>query len=304
MKVGIVDTTFARMDMGAIALDELKMLGHAEVERRTVPGIKDLAVECLRMLGAGDGMQGAGCDIVLALGMVGGAPIDAQCAHEASLGIQQAKLQSGKHIIEVFVHEREGWSTEEFRSICESRVRKHARNAFQMAGEPGALVRNAGRGIRQGKEDEGPRTGTEGITLAIVAARFNEEITGGMEKKAAAKAGELGARFMAVRVPGVFDIPLVAKKMLMDKKVDAVVALGAVVRGETAHDEVITKSTCARLSELSLEFDKPVALGIIGHGAAWELAQERAGDYAERAVEAAVELVRTLRRKDYDQKSG
>src|SRR5271157_2602936 len=112
MKVGIVDTMFSRLNMGAIAIDELKAAyPDVAVERRTVPGIKDLAVECKRLLDSG-------CDSCLALGMVGGAPIDTQCGHEASLGIQQAKLLSGKHIIEVFVHENEAWSENEFLEIC------------------------------------------------------------------------------------------------------------------------------------------------------------------------------------------
>ena len=68
MKIGIVDTTFSRVDMGGIALDEIKAYPDVQTERRTVPGIKDLAVECKRLLEEG-------CDCVLALGMVGGAPI-------------------------------------------------------------------------------------------------------------------------------------------------------------------------------------------------------------------------------------
>lgn len=110
-KVGIVDTMFSRVDMGAIAVDEIKKnYPDMLVERRTVPGIKDLPVECKRMLDEG-------CDIAMALGMVGGAPIDTQCGHEASLGIQQAKLMTNKHIIEVFVHENEAWNPTELRGI-------------------------------------------------------------------------------------------------------------------------------------------------------------------------------------------
>lgn len=297
MKIGIVDTTFSRVDMGKIAIDEiLKHVPRAEIERRTVPGIKDLPVECARLLGAGGPMQGAvGCDIVMALGMVGGAPIDTQCAHEASLGIQAAKLMSGRHIIEVFVHENEAWSGEEFRSICENRIRKHAQNTIALVLKPEALIKFAGRGLRQGKEDEGPAGGERKLLLGIVVARFNSEITWKMKAKALETVAAEGAEARVVEVPGVYDMPLVAKKLLMDKKVDAVVALGAVVRGETAHDEVITKDAARRLGDLSLEFNKPVTLGIIGHNASQEKAHERADGYAERAVKAAAELVKTLR---------
>lgn len=287
MKIGIVDTTFSRVNMGQIALDELRLFGPLESERRTVPGIKDLAVECKRMLEAG-------CDIVMALGMVGGAPIDTQCAHEASLGIQQAKLMTDKHIIEVFVHENEAWSAEEFRAICDNRIRKHVKNAVALVKDPESLSKIAGMGIRQGKGDEEPAEGDR-IRIAIVVAKFNEEITGRMKEKAMEIAKAEGVGFELIEVPGVFDIPLVMKKMLMDKKVHAGVALGAVVKGDTAHDEVITKETARRLAGLALEFNKPVTLGIIGHDVSWEKAKERAGSYAEHSTKAAIYLVKTLR---------
>lgn len=296
MKIGIIDTTFSRVDMGKIALDELKN-GDAEVVRSTVPGIKDLAVECKRLLDAG-------CDIAMALGMVGGAPIDVQCAHEASLGIQQAKLMTGKHIIEVFVHENEAWSDAEFLEICENRVRKHVHNAVLLVTDPQALIKNAGNGIRQGKEDEGPVGKGRPMTIGIVVSLFNSDLTEDMGAKAVEVVEGAGGRTKLLTVPGAFDIPLVAKKMLMDKNVDAVVALGAVVKGETAHDEIVVKGAARKLSDLSLEFRKPVTLGIIGHGADWEEAEERAEEYAERAAKAAISLVRTLRGEDEVEEEG
>jgi riboflavin synthase len=289
MRIGIVDTTFSRVDMGAIALDELKKAGiRADAERRTVPGIKDLAVECKRLL---DG----GCDIAMALGMVGGAPIDTQCAHEASLGIQQAKLMSGKHIVEAFVHENEAWSGRELESICQGRIRKHVRNAIALADDPASLSGNAGKGMRQGKDDEGPVSLDKGIVVGLVVARFNDEITGRMREAALRQLKKDGAEAVLLESPGVYDMPLLAKKLLMDKRVDGVAALGAVVKGGTSHDEVITKAAAASLGKLSLEFRKPVTLGIIGHNVDWEGAEKRAEEYGERAAAAAVEIIRTLR---------
>lgn len=288
MKLGIVDTMFSRVNMGAIALDELKRsYPDVAVERRTVPGIKDLAVECKRLLDDG-------CDSCLALGMVGGAPIDTQCGHEASLGIQQAKLLTNKHIVEVFVHENEGWSEAEFAGICEARIRKHAHNAVLLVKSPDALVEKAGLGVRQGKENEGPIV-ERALRLAIVVSEFNSDLTGRMETKAAEAAKDAGAESVVVKVPGAFDMPLVVKKMLMDKKIDAVVALGAVVKGETAHDEIVTKNAARLLADLSLEYKKPVTLGIIGHDASWDAAEERAEEYAVRATEAAIFLIRVLK---------
>lgn len=289
MKIGIVDTMFARVNMGAIAIDELKKYPDVAYVRKTVPGIKDLPVECKRLLDDG-------CDVAMALGMVGGAPIDTVCGHEASLGIQQAKLMTNKHIIEVFVHENEAWSESELKVIFENRTRKHVHNAVMIVKDPDFLIKLAGQGVRQGKENEGS-IGVDKIRLGIVVGRFNDELTGKMERKAIEIAKKQKVEIRILRVPGVYDMPLVVKKLLMDKSITAVVTLGAVVKGDTAHDEVITKDTARRLGDLSLEFKKPVTLGIIGHNVTWEQAEKRAEEYAERAVMAALELEKILKKE-------
>ena len=151
VKIGIVDTTFSRVNMGAIALDEIaKHYPNAHIIRRTVPGIKDLPVECQILLTT------EGCEVVLALGMVGGAPVDEVCAHEAGLGIQQAMLRTNKHIIEVFVYANERKKEADLFALCEDRVRKHAHNAIWIVADPQRLVERAGTGRRQGHADEGP----------------------------------------------------------------------------------------------------------------------------------------------------
>jgi riboflavin synthase len=290
-KIGIVDTMFARTDMGAMAIDEIKK-GYPEVEivRRTVPGVKDLPVECKKLLEGG-------CASAMAIGMVGGAPVDQVCAHEASQGIQQVKLLTNKHVIEVFVHENEAWSEKEFLEICENRVRKHAHNTVLLVTDPEKLIEYAGKGVRQGKEDEGPvDPKKDTLRIAFVISDFNSELTERMEEKAMEAVQALKAKAgPIIRVSGTFEMPLAVKKLLWDKENDAVVTLGAVVKGETAHDEVIIKTVARHLGELSREFRKPVTLGIIGHDADWDAAEERADDYAERAVAAAVNLSKVLR---------
>ncbi|MFH1785383.1 MAG: riboflavin synthase [Candidatus Micrarchaeota archaeon] len=288
VKIAIIDTTFSRVDMGEIAIDELKKHPNMEVERKTVPGIKDLPVECKKLLESG-------CDIAMALGMVGGADIDTQCGHEASIGIQQAKLMTNKHIIEVFIHENESWSEDGLKEIFENRIRKHVQNAVILATNPEELEKNAGKGIRQGKNDEGSLSNKKQIILGVVVSEFNDEITEQMEEKAIGLLNEEGISAKIVHVPGVYDMPLVVKKLLMEKKIDGVVTLGAVVKGETGHDEVITKDVAKRLGDLSLEFRKPVTLGIIGHNAELEMAEERAEDYTERAIRSAIYLIKILR---------
>lgn len=149
MRVGIVDTTFARYDMASAAMDELKQLCSVKFIRRTVPGIKDLPVEAKRLLEEG-------CDIVMAFGMPGPKPIDRQCAHEASLGLIWAQLLTGKHIIEVFVHEDEAETEKELAELAERRAREHARNVYRFFFKPAQLVKMAGTGQREGAPDAGP----------------------------------------------------------------------------------------------------------------------------------------------------
>jgi riboflavin synthase len=152
--IGVVDTMFARVDMGRVAVEELESCpGHGErfeVVRRTVPGFKDLAVACKRLV------EQEGCKILVALGMPGKAPIDQVCAHEASQGIMQAQLLTSTHILEVFVHEHEEEDPARLVAVCEDRARKHARNAYWLLYEPDQLTRRAGQGVRQGYPDAGP----------------------------------------------------------------------------------------------------------------------------------------------------
>jgi len=118
-----------------------------------VPGFKDLAVECKRMI------ERDGCLIVVALGMPGKAAIDQVCAHEASQGLMQAQLMTSTHILEVFVHENEEEDPVRLAAVCVDRARKHARNAYWMLYEPEQLLSRSGRGVRQGYDDAGPLVG-------------------------------------------------------------------------------------------------------------------------------------------------
>ncbi|MFH0816304.1 MAG: riboflavin synthase [Methanobacteriota archaeon] len=149
-RIGVADTTFARANMGAFAIDELKKTGTGfKIERCTVPGVKDLPVACKKLL------DERGCDIVIALGMPGGKAVDKTCAHEASTGLIQVQLMTSKHIIEVFVHEDEAESDKELAWLAERRAREHAVNAYDMLFRPERLTKNAGTGHRQGFEDAG-----------------------------------------------------------------------------------------------------------------------------------------------------
>lgn len=153
-RIGVVDTMFARVDMGGIALAALaEKPGQGtefDVLRRTVPGFKDLAVAARFMI------QREGCDIVVACGMPGGAELDRLCAHEASLGIMMAQVAAMTPILEVFVHESEARDGAQLLALCQERCAKHALNAYDMIFDPQSLVARAGQGVRQGAPDAGP----------------------------------------------------------------------------------------------------------------------------------------------------
>jgi len=149
--IGVADTTFARYDMGASAIDELKRTGTGfKIIRYTVPGMKDLPVACKKLI------EEKNCDIVIALGMPGPKDKDKMCAHEASQGLIRAQLMTNTHIIEVFVHEDEAVDDNELAFLADSRAREHAINVYNLIFKPEILTKNAGKGLRQGFEDAGP----------------------------------------------------------------------------------------------------------------------------------------------------
>jgi len=150
-RIGVADTTFARVDMGGFAIDELKKTGTGfRVERYTVPGVKDLPVAAKKLFDERE------CDIVIALGMPGANDIDKVCAHEASTGLIHVQLMANKHVIEVFVHEDEAKNAKELAWLAERRSREHAVNAYDLLFRPERLSKNVGKGLRQGFEDVGP----------------------------------------------------------------------------------------------------------------------------------------------------
>ncbi|WP_094228318.1 riboflavin synthase [Methanolobus psychrotolerans] len=148
--IGVVDTTFARFNMGKAAIDEIRKNVSAKIIRRTVPGVKDLPVAAKKLI------DEEGCDIVIALGMPGSKEQDKICAHEASTGIIQAQLMTNTHIIEVFVHEDEAKDEKELAFLMEQRSREHAFNVVKMLSRPDKMIKEAGTGQRQGFEDIGP----------------------------------------------------------------------------------------------------------------------------------------------------
>ncbi|MFX1237920.1 MAG: riboflavin synthase [Promethearchaeota archaeon] len=151
INIGIADTTFSRVDMGKMAINEIEnTTSKVKLIRYTVPGMKDLPVACKILFDQYD------CEICLAFGMPGPVDKDKVCAHEASQGIIMCQLMVGKHIIECFVHEDEAQTPEKLIEVCDNRAREHAQNALKILFEKDWLEKNAGKGLRQGYPDVGP----------------------------------------------------------------------------------------------------------------------------------------------------
>jgi len=150
MKIGIADTTFSRIDMGKIAIDELRKISSIPYERYTVPGIKDLPVAAKKLI------DERGCDIVITLGWVGGTQKDIYSYLALSIGLIMVQILTNKHVIDVTVHEDEAKDEKELLVSAENRVREHVRNAVDLLLNPKKLQKLAGTGQRQGFPDVGP----------------------------------------------------------------------------------------------------------------------------------------------------
>ena len=101
------------------------------------------------------------------------------------------------------------------------------------------------------------------MRLGIVASKFNEEIVAPLLQGAQAAAKELGVEVTVYRVPGALEIPLALQWMAQSGRFDALAAVGAVIRGETYHFEVVANESARGVMDVSLEFGLPVANGIL-----------------------------------------
>ncbi len=136
------------------------------------------------------------------------------------------------------------------------------------------------------------------MKIAFVVSEFNSEVTGPMEERARRHAETLGAEVSrVVHVPGVYDMAAVVKKLLKRRDVDGVVMIGAVIKGETKHDELIAHAIANAGVALAIEFEKPVGLAITGPGMTDEQAAARI-ENATRGVDAVVRVARELKQLD------
>jgi 6,7-dimethyl-8-ribityllumazine synthase len=151
------------------------------------------------------------------------------------------------------------------------------------------MVQVHGLHVLQGEWD------ASGLKIGVVTARFNSEVTEKLEEGALRELKEMGCKeIVAVRVAGAVEVPLAAK-WLLDAGCDGVVALGAVIRGETSHYDYVCSSVERGCTELQLRTGRPVAFGILTTENEEQALDRAGGKHGNKGAECAqvtVEMVR------------
>lgn len=151
------------------------------------------------------------------------------------------------------------------------------------------------------KTIEGVFTQLAGARVALVVGRWNSFVVESLVEGALdtlRRHGIKDADISLVRAPGAFEIPLVVKKVAQQKKHDAIIALGAVIRGGTPHFEYVAGECVKGIASVSLEFDVPVAFGVLTVDTieqAIERAGTKAGNKGEEAAMSALEMISLLK---------
>lgn len=136
-----------------------------------------------------------------------------------------------------------------------------------------------------------------GLHVAIVASRFNQELCDALVADALAAlqtAGVAPESIRTVRVPGSFELPVVANKLALSKKYDAIVCLGVLIKGDTRHDQYIANAVAQGLTMISIQTGIPVAFGVLTTETK-EQAEIRALGSQKKGWEAAMSAIETVR---------
>lgn len=137
-----------------------------------------------------------------------------------------------------------------------------------------------------------PNLAGDGLRVGIVRARFNERVGAAMLEACRARLIELGVAasdITVVTVPGALEVPLALQKLANTIKFDALIALGAVIRGETYHFEIVSNEAAAGITQIQLDTGLPVANGILTTEND-DQADVRAAVKGRECAEAAVEM--------------
>ena len=148
---------------------------------------------------------------------------------------------------------------------------------------------------------EGDKSKAQG-SFAVVVSRYNESITGNLLKGAIETLVANGIEESSIDVawvPGAWEIPLVAREMVATEAYAAVLCLGAVIRGETTHDQYINQQVSRTLGQLALDFHRPVLFGLLTCNTLDQAIHRSGGNVGNKGaecVEAALEMVSLLQK--------
>jgi 6,7-dimethyl-8-ribityllumazine synthase len=134
--------------------------------------------------------------------------------------------------------------------------------------------------------------------VGIVTSQFNENITGPLRQGALEVLNEFGLSYFDVEVPGAVEIPLAAQWLIEGKKCDAVITLGAVIRGETSHFDFVCNSVERGCSELQLKYNVPVAFGVLTTENGHQAMARAGGSKGNKGKEAAFVALEMLALKE------
>jgi len=149
--------------------------------------------------------------------------------------------------------------------------------------------------LRKGSQD------ATGLTFGLVASKFNKSVTSRLLTecvKALSKAGVADDAIEVVRVPGAFEIPLVARQLARSGRFDAVICLGAVIRGDTPHFEYISTEVSRGVLQASMESNVPVIFGVLTTDTVAQAIERADPDKLNRGADAAktaIEMVNVMR---------
>lgn len=137
----------------------------------------------------------------------------------------------------------------------------------------------------------------QSVRVGIVTALFNHRITESLAASAANELKKLGvdvSQIYNLRVPGAWELPLAAKKIFLEKKADAIIAVGCVIRGDTGHYDIVANESARGLMQVSLEFAKPVMNAVLTVENTAQAEARSKNDETNKGAEAARSLVELL----------
>lgn len=139
------------------------------------------------------------------------------------------------------------------------------------------------------------------IKIAIITSRFNEDITKKLKSGALERLSECGIssdQFIIIDVPGAIEIPLIAKKIAMQKNCDAIICLGAVIRGETSHYDYVCEQVSFGCQQVMLQYDIPVIFSVLtteNEAQAFDRVGGACGHKGRDAADSALEMIKLMR---------